>query len=149
MIINLPAVKHFSLWTSLGLQSLSFQEQSSASSRSLSLVWEKVDMNTRPKLILWTCGSEKHYPRCGSRSEENTSCSSKKCLFCEISLKTFDLIIVHNVFFKPEPFCQSAPPMLAFHRKLAPEFNISDKNIHLNVQEPLRTAKLNNAINIL
>ena len=38
---------------------------------------EKVEMNTRPKLILCTCGSEKHYPRCGSRSGESTSCSSK------------------------------------------------------------------------
>ena len=37
----------------------------------------KVEKKTRPELILQTCGSEKHYPRCGSRSEENTSCSSK------------------------------------------------------------------------
>ena len=86
------------------------------------------------KSVLDTCVWERHYPRYGSHTQENTSCSSKfktdKWQFRMLSiLRIFTILadklsfrqIALKAFFKPGPSCQSAPPKWASHHKLAPD----------------------------
>ena len=83
--------------------------------------------------MLFTCVPEKHYPRCGSHNEENTSYSSvlqckqkilghvvmvssdnfvilKGPLF-HFHLSDYKIVSLIGCFLKPGPFCQIVPPM--------------------------------------
>ena len=89
--------------------------------------------------MLFTCVPEKHYPRCGSHNEENTSYSSvlqcQQKILCHVVMVSSDNVVIlkgplcqivicqiiilsdYNIvrlvkcFFKPGPFCQIVPPM--------------------------------------